>query len=124
MAPIAFALGTQFVAVELIKKSLTPLQVCLLRRRSPLKRTPLGDLLIRVIVMLWRMAINIVYCFYQKNDIARGFSPAYVLLMLPLTAAAARMRARTGFLHAHHTLPRRLECRSRNQAGSGCRARN
>jgi len=45
-------------------------------------------------------------------------------VMLPLTAAAARVRARTGFLHAHHTLPRRLQCRSRNQAGSGCRARN
>src|SRR5262249_9985906 len=26
------------------------------------------------------MAINVVYCFYRKNDIARGFSPTYVLL--------------------------------------------
>ena len=45
-------------------------------------------------------------------------------------ADSSRSRASTGSiafgegLHVHHALPTRLRCRSRNPAGSGCRARN
>src|SRR5262249_22676227 len=80
MAPTALALRTQFVAVELIRKSLTPLQVCLLRRMSPLKRDSTRRLAdARHIDALNGASINIVYCFYRNNDVARGFSPTYVL---------------------------------------------